>query len=50
MEPMLAPRILGLANKAWDVNDAVDGPKLRTLADCYAPTFDRIRWQRHTGA
>ena len=50
MEPMLAPRILGLANKARDVNDAVDGPKLRALADCYAPTFDRIRWQRHTGA
>lgn len=50
MEPMLAPRILGLANKAWDVNDTVDGPTLRALADCYAPIFDRIRWQRHTGA
>ncbi|MES2145169.1 MAG: beta-N-acetylhexosaminidase [Pseudomonadota bacterium] len=47
MEPMLAPRILGLANKAWDVNDSVDGVGLRALAGHYAPVFDRIGWARY---
>ncbi len=50
MEPMLAPRILGLANKAWDKTDRVDGPALRSLAQAYGPLFDRISWQRHKGA
>ena len=50
MEPMMAPRILGLANKAWDLNDSVDGSGLRALAHCYGPLFDRIGWQRHKGA
>jgi hexosaminidase len=50
MEPMLAPRILGLANKAWDVHDALTGPGLRALAARYAALFDRMGWQRHTGA
>ena len=50
MEPMLAPRILGLANKAWDVGDTVDGPGLRALAQDYAAVFDRMGWQRHGGA
>jgi hexosaminidase len=50
IEPMLAPRILGLANKAWDQNDSVDGPALRQLAGHYGVVFDRIGWQRHRGA
>lgn len=50
IEPMLAPRILGLANKAWDRRDSVDGPALRALAGFYGPVFDRIGWQRHKGA
>ncbi len=50
MEPMLAPRILGLANKAWDSHDALDGSGLRALAQCYGPLFDLIGWQRHKGA
>jgi hexosaminidase len=50
LEPMIAPRILGLANKAWDRNDTLDGAGLRTLAGHYAAVFDRIGWQRHTGA
>ncbi len=50
MEPMLAPRILGLANKGWDRNDSVDGPGLRALAQSYAAVFDRMGWQRHAGA
>ncbi len=32
LDAMLAPRILGLANKAWDCRDSVDGPTLRALA------------------
>ena len=50
MEPMVAPRILGLANKAWDRDDSVDGPRLRALAQAYGPLLDRIGWQRHRGA
>jgi hexosaminidase len=50
MEPMLAPRILGIANKGWDKNDTVDGPGLRALAQCYAAVFDCMGWQRHNGA
>ena len=50
IEPMLAPRILGIANKAWDTNDSVDGPAMRGLAAAYGPVFDRIGWARHRGA
>jgi hexosaminidase len=50
MEAMLAPRILGLANKAWDVNDSLDGQGLRALAGHYGPVFDRIGWAWHQGS
>ncbi len=50
MEPMLAPRILGLANKAWDKTDRVNATALRSLAQAYAGLFDRMGWQRHRGA
>ncbi len=50
MEPMLAPRILGMANKGWDKNDGVDGDGIRSLAQSYGPLFDRMGWQRHKGA
>jgi hexosaminidase len=50
MEPMLAPRILGLANKGWDIRDSLDGSGLRALAQAYGPVFDRMGWQRHKGA
>ena len=50
MEPMLAPRILGVANKGWDISDRVDGTALRALAQSYGPVFDRMGWQRHRGA
>ena len=46
MEAMLAPRILGLATKAWDVHDSVDGPKLHSLAAAYGPLFDTMGWRR----
>lgn len=50
LEPMLAPRILGLANKGWDRHDSLDGAGLRALAQAYGPLFDRMGWQRHPGA
>lgn len=50
IEPMLAPRILGLANKAWDCHDSLYGPALRALSARYAPLFDRMGWRHHPGA
>jgi hexosaminidase len=50
LDAMLAPRILGLANKAWDCCDRVDGPTLRALAAHYAPLLDLIGWKRHKAA
>ncbi len=50
MEAMLAPRILGIAAKAWGAEGAVDGAGLRALAGAYAPLFDRMGWERHRGA
>ncbi|MFM2390225.1 MAG: hypothetical protein RLZZ437_1780 [Pseudomonadota bacterium] len=50
MEPMLCPRILGLATKAWDMHDRVDGPLLRAISSVYGPVFDRIGWQWNRAA
>ena len=50
MEPMVVPRILGMANKAWDLHDSVDGTGLRALVQAYGPLLDRMGWQRHKGA
>lgn len=47
MEPMLAPRILGLACKAWEPDGATSGARLRELAGAFAPVFDRMGWTRH---
>lgn len=47
MEAMLAPRILGVANKAWDRRDSLDGAGLRALAGHVGRVFDRIGWARH---
>jgi len=47
MEAMLAPRILGVAQKAWSMTDTLDGPGLRALAGHIGPLFDRIGWDRH---
>lgn len=50
MEAMLAPRILGVAHKAWaQADDSLDGPGLRALAGHIGPLFDRIGWDRHRG-
>lgn len=50
IEPMIAPRILGLACKAWESDGATDGARLRALAGALGPVFDSAGWHRHTGA
>lgn len=50
MEPMIAPRILGLACKAWDCSQSVTGETLRGLAGHYGVLFDRIGWARNRAA
>jgi hexosaminidase len=50
LEPMLAPRILGLACKAWEAEGTTSGAALRALAGAYGAVFDRIGWARHSGA
>lgn len=49
-EGMIAPRILGIATKAWEPAGHTDGAVLRALAGAYGPLFDRIGWKRHRGA
>lgn len=49
-EGMIAPRILGIATKAWEPAGRTDGPAIRALAGVYGPLFDRIGWKRHRGA
>jgi|GEM_PF-3560093 len=50
VEPMVAPRILGLATMAWSARGAVDLAHLRASATCYMPLFERIGWAAHGGA
>lgn len=50
MEAMLAPRILGIACKGWEVDGTTTGARLRALAGAYAGLFDTMGWQRHVGA
>lgn len=49
-EGMIAPRILGIATKAWEPAGRTDGSSLRALAGVYGPLFDRIGWQMYRGA
>ncbi len=46
MEAMLAPRILGLACKAWSPRDAINTAVLYQLASDYETVFDSMQWQR----
>ena len=50
IEPMLAPRILGLATKAWSQQDALTGPDLQALAGHYRAVFDALGWEWNTAA
>lgn len=47
--PMLMPRMLGLANKAWDKNDSLDGKNLRAIANESRSMFAK-NWGWHNGA
>lgn len=49
-EGMIAPRILGIATKAWEPAGRTDGAALRALAGVYGPLFDRIGWRSYRGA
>jgi len=45
MEAMVAPRILGVAAKAWDRTDRLTGPELHALARAYLPILDAMGWE-----
>lgn len=49
-EGMIAPRILGIATKAWEPAGRTDGPAILALAGAYGALFDRIGWKRYRGA
>lgn len=44
-EAMIAPRILGIATKAWELMGTTDGSTLRALAGYYRKIFHKIGWQ-----
>ena len=44
---MIAPRILGIATKAWEPAGRTDAVAIAALAECYGALFDRIGWQRN---
>jgi len=44
-EAMIAPRILGIATKAWEPMGTTDGGALRALAGYYRKIFIKIGWQ-----
>lgn len=50
MEALVAPRILGIATKAWEPRGVTPGTRLRALSAIYGPVFDRMGWKRNTGA
>jgi hexosaminidase len=50
LEAMLAPRILGVAVKAWDKTETMTGPQLRELAGHYGGLFDAIGWDWNRSA
>jgi hypothetical protein len=54
MEALIAPRILGVAQKAWESGDpgtgTMTGPELRALSRSYGPVFDAMGWDWYRGA
>lgn len=44
LEPMLAPRILGLSVMAWSARNSVTSNQLETLARIYEPFFAAMNW------
>jgi hexosaminidase len=49
-EAMIAPRILGIATKAWEPRGSTGSDAIMALAGCYGPMFDRIGWGRYRRA
>jgi len=50
IEPMIAPRVLGVAQMAWNSDHGKSGTDFRSLAMSVAPLFDKIGWNWHRGA
>ncbi len=50
MEAMIAPRVLGVASKAWSAVDNIDTGNIVELAQAYGPVFDTIGWDWYRGA
>ena len=50
MEALLAPRILGVAEKAWETGTPMTGPTLRAISRHYGAIFDAMGWDWHRGA
>jgi hexosaminidase len=48
LEAMLAPRILGVACKAWEQDRRTSGKQLRNFAFSYASLFERMSWKHRT--
>ena len=46
MEPMLAPRLLGIASMAWQSQQATQTDVLLGLRRAYAHVFDAMNWQQ----
>jgi len=46
MEPMIAPRIFGVATKAWCQRGVMGPTDLFGLRDVYKPVFDAIGWRQ----
>lgn len=44
MEPMLAPRILGIATMGWQAKGRADAEILLGLRTAYAELFDKMKW------
>ena len=42
--PMIAPRILGVATKAWEEFGKTKGPELSAQADAYRKLFKAMNW------
>lgn len=49
-EPMIAPRILGLATMAWSPKGRIQLDDLRAAASLYMSLFAEIGWTAHGGA
>jgi hexosaminidase len=49
-EPMIAPRILGLATTAWASDDHRKSCDIHGLVRAYAPIFAALNWRVHKNA